>query len=344
MKRLVFITLVISSLLLVQQIQAGVSVIMNGSFENNGHEITDIKYIEAPKRWCDVNIPDANKFGGYVGVDWKAEGSYSLTLGVKKVATDKEDIATISQKVYLEQDANVINFNVKLTSSLAIFYPWELQKRSAVIKIDDDIIWDSNTLPDLGVNGDGEFLNRSVSIEGLYSEGLYDLSLGIKINENISNPDASYHAKFDFIRFNAHCGGFGYLPEDLNRDCNVDSRDFALLAGQWLLENPDQRYDLVWIDKVIIDGLDLGAFTEYWLARSDANGWAGDVNFPPGLLEADLNDDGIVDFRDFTILSADWKNPADCTRADIDCSKMVDNKDLKIMADEWLMKSWLYGL
>ncbi len=337
MKRLLFITLVIFLLLLVQQIQAGVSVIMNGSFENNGHQIADIT-TEAPKRWCDVNIPSSN-FLGWVGSEWSSHGyngndSNCLTLYSGFGEFSKGEKAMTSQQVYLK-DVNEIIFDIKLEGD-----GWSGDKRSAVVIIDgSDIIWDSNTLQP---GGAGQY-HVEVNDIDISDPNLHTLSLVLKVNEDESDY-IDYWARWDFISFDTYCRGFGYLPEDLNQDCIVDSRDFALLAGQWLIENPNERYDLIWTDKVIIDGLDLGAFTEYWLARSDANGWFGENRFPPGLLEADLNNDGIVDFRDFTILSGDWKSPADCTRGDIDCSKMVDYEDVLIMADEWLGKSWLYGL
>ena len=62
------------------------------------------------------------------------------------------------------------------------------------------------------------------------------------------------------------------------------------------------------------------------------------------MLSADLNDDGIVNLKDFAILTGDWGSEDDCIRANINRSGPVDYKDLFIMADEWLTKSWLYGL
>lgn len=341
MKRLVFITLVMLLLLLVQQIQAGVSVIMNGSFDNNGHQIADIT-TEAPKRWCDVNFPSSN-FLGWVGSEWSTHGyngsdSNCLTLYTGFGEFSKGEKAMVSQQVYLK-DVNEIIFDVKLVTVAG--GAWPTGKRSAIMTIDgSDIIWDSNTLEP----NDAGLYHVEVNDIDISDANLHTLSLALKVNIDETYAFDEYLARWDFISFDTYCRGFGYLPEDLNQDCNVDSRDFALLAGQWLIENPNERYDLVWVDKVIIDGLDLGAFTEYWLKRSDANGWFGENRFPPGLLEADLNDDGIVDWRDFAILSADFSSAQDCLRADIDCSKMVDYEDVLIMADEWLGKSWLYGL
>ena len=34
-----------------------------------------------------------------------------------------------------------------------------------------------------------------------------------------------------------YCGDWGYLPADIDKDCQVDLADFADLAGDWLLCN-----------------------------------------------------------------------------------------------------------
>ena len=348
MKRLVFITLVIFLLLLVQQIQAGVSVIMNGSFDNGG-AISDIS-VKAPYRWCDLDLPPS-KFCGWVSNvtdgPWPAHGDYYLVLCSYAYATfDINDMGTISQQVYLT-DVNEITFNVKLDTTYND--PWDPAKRTAVMLIDDEVVWESNSV---GTDVRGDYFDRVYNVEQKYKDAnSHKLSLALRANPaGAGYTVVDYRAKWDYVRFNTHCGGYGYLPEDLNNDCTVDTGDVKILARQWLTLGPwwpadaNERCDLFEDDEYIVNNRDFSNFALRWRADSDANGWAGDANFPPGLLEADLNDDGIVDLRDFTILSGDWKSPADCTRGDIDCSKMVDYEDVLIMADEWLRISWLYGL
>jgi len=341
MKRVILTALVLVLVPSAHRTLAGVSMIMNGSFENNGHQIADIT-AEAPKRWCDVNIP-SGKFNGWVGTEWSSHGynggdSNCLTLYSGFGEFSKGEKAMVSQQVYLK-DVNEIIFDVKLVTVAG--GAWPEGKRSAIMIIDgNDIIWDSNTMEP----NDAGLYHVEVNDIDINDTNLHTLSLCLKVNIDEAYAFDEYLARWDFISFDTYCRGFGYLPEDLNQDCIVDSRDFALLARLWLIENPNERYDLVWVDKAIIDRFDLGAFTEYWLKCSDVNGWFGENRFPPGLPEADLNDDGTVDWRDFAILSSDFKSTADCIRGDIDCSQMVDYKDVLIMADEWLGKSWLYGL
>ena len=80
MKKTVFIAGVIMSVLILGHCaQGGVSVVANGSFENDGQTIADInEYV--PYGWHDVDM-DVDKFGGYVDdTVWVSNGDYSLTL------------------------------------------------------------------------------------------------------------------------------------------------------------------------------------------------------------------------------------------------------------------------
>ena len=83
------------------------------------------------------------------------------------------------------------------------------------------------------------------------------------------------------------------------------------------------------------------------MANSDSNNWRDDNCYQAPLLDGDLNDDGIVNFVDFAILTDDWQEDVeikDCVRGDINRSEKVGYDDILILLDEWLTKSWLYGL
>lgn len=314
--------------------QAGVSVIMNGSFENNGL-ISDIT-AKAPQRWCDVNLP-SGKFGGWVGTNWKTHHDYSLSLFSEIFEPiSAGDMAMVSQQVYLK-DVNEIIFDLKLGTTVGS--GWDPNKRSALVLIDANIVWDSNDL------GDGEY---TIEINGIdiNDENLHTLSLAMRANVSETEWFYEYLAQWDFVKFDTHCGGFGYLPEDISRDCYVNEFDLEMLAGQWLAENPAEKYDLFEDSKDIVNFRDYAILADSWLDYRDWRNWQ-DPNFVELELPlADLNNDGIVNLRDFAILTGDWKAEGTCLRGDIDRSAagIVDYKDLSIMTDEWLLKSWLYGL
>ncbi len=335
-KTTTFIAAAIVMLLFGNWVQAGISIVHNGSFENDGG-IPDINS-KAPQYWCDVNLPE-NKFGGWVKTDWSTYGDYSLTLSSNRFLNlEVGDTATVSQQVYLT-DVNQIIFDVKLGTTRSDI-PWDPNERSALLLIDDEVAWDSNSL---GPNADGEFLNETVDVNEIYKDAnLHTLSLAMTVDVNDTFTLIEYRARWDFVKFDAHCGGFGYLPEDFSQDCYVDMNDLKMLAGQWLVEDPNEKYDLFWDG--IVNFRDFAFFAEYWTANSYWENWQNDNCYQMELLSADLNDDGVVNLVDFAILTGDWGSGDDCIRSDIDRSGVVDYKDLSIMTEQWLLRSWLYGL
>ncbi|MHC4457121.1 MAG: LamG domain-containing protein [Planctomycetota bacterium] len=321
-----------------------VSIVMNGSFEKDGHSIDFVTASDPPYRWCDVNLP-AGKFSASLWSDWSTHGNYYLTIYSDDWADfDVNDMGTISQQVYL-QDVNEIIFDLKLDTTWN--GAWDPGKRSAVLLIDDEVVWESNS-----VGGDvrGEYLNQVYTIDEKYKdEDLHKLSLGIRVNvSGYPDPDIEYHAQWDFVKFDAHCGGFGYLPKDLNFDCYVDVNDLKLLTEQWLANDPNWKYDMFEDDENIFNFRDVAAFADYWMTNTDWKNWQEANCFEVELLSADLNNDGIVNLRDFSILAGDWRLTGPCIKGDIDRSGasegVIDNKDLSIMAEQWLQKSWIYGL
>src|SRR4030042_2906117 len=214
--------------LMAQQTQAGVSLIMNGSFEDDGY-IADIT-VKMPNGWSDVNIP-VGKFAGWVSNDWVTDGSYNLTLcSYWYTGFDANDIAMVSQEVFLT-DFNEIIFDLKLLT-----YPfdkvWDQAKRTAVVMIDGVEVWSSD---DYQFPSNGEYRKQLIPVDVL-DRKLHRLSLGIRadVNEAPMVVDRLYYALWDSVEFNCHCGGFGFLLEDFSRDCYVDMSDLEMLANMWL--------------------------------------------------------------------------------------------------------------
>ena len=120
---------------------AAEGTIVNGSFEDDGL-IEDIG-VEDPNGW-DVNLPDPAKFGGYVDYEWATDGTYNLTLYSDYNGNfQPNDIVTVSQPVDLAE-ANEIVFDLKLESYFNV--AWDPNKITAVLLIDNDVVWESNSV------------------------------------------------------------------------------------------------------------------------------------------------------------------------------------------------------
>ena len=89
---------------------------------------------------------------------------------------------------------------------------------------------------------------------------------------------------------------------------------------------------------------DFAGFANRWQDNTDWINWQDENCFELELPAGDLDYDGIVNLRDFAILAGEWDSRGPCIRSDIDDSQVVDNLDIKWMTEEWLLKSWLYGL
>jgi hypothetical protein len=341
--------------------QAGVGLIMNGSFEKDGI-INDIA-TQPPRRWCDVNLP-AGQFGGKVEPYWKTHGDYSLSLYSGYGMFNAGDMGYISQQVYLADVGRII-FDLRLSTFFG--YPWDPVKRSALLLIDGDVIWDSNDwIPDES----SEYRNQTAEVSEIYKDAyLHTLSLAIRANvteiENVFN----YVAQWDFVKFDAHCGGFGYLPEDINHDCYIDILDLRVLAGQWLSEDLNQEYDLFRDDEDIINFPDFATFSSYWQnTNCPKSNWCGGSDFNRSgtvdfedlkifaghwlggvvLLLSDIVEDDAVNFKDYAGLTnrlfdnTDWINRQDdncfeleLLAADLDNNGIVNLRDLAIIIGDW---------
>ena len=325
MQKQTFIKAVIIMLAFASYIQAGVSVIMNGSFEDNA-PIGDIT-LEAPADWNDVNVP-VDKFGGYVNEEWMSDGGYSLTLYSKALATfNAGDMAMVSQQVYLTDalaDVNQIVFDIKLSASSGA---WDPNKRSALVLIDGEIAWDSDVLGP-SEQGDGVYWDVVVGGIDINDANSHVLSLAIRSDvTETSFPFVDYRAQWDFVRFDVHCEGAGYLRADITgpndrRDCYVDEFDLALLTQKWLEENPGYRCDLFEDNDYIVNFRDFSVLAADWMGDSFSQG--------NQLLSGDLNFDGIVNLLDFAVLAENYS------------SGLAGYEDISEMSEQWLQKNWLY--
>ena len=315
--------LVILILLAPLPIQAA-SLIINGSFEADG--LIDLE--DDPLTGWDVNIP--GNFGGDIEDNWSSHDGNSLRIYSDLYGSySAGDTAYIFQQVDLT-DANELIFDMYLYE---LYGSWLGSDVTAFVSIDDssNYIWTSD------VEADGAYYDVNVPL-GSYT-GIHTLHFGMRVNVS-GTLSASYRILWDFIKFDAYCGGFGYLASDLNRDCYVDFADFSIIAVNWFRDDLQPEDDYFDIDTDgIIDFLDLLVLADEWVMCSD---WSNsDCVEVPLDLDADINMDGIVNFFDYAILTANWPVPMD-EKADIDESGIVDYNDLKIMNTQWLQKSWLY--
>ncbi|MHC4283641.1 MAG: hypothetical protein ACYSWZ_11810 [Planctomycetota bacterium] len=319
MKKRTVIVAVMIMFLAGNSAQAGVSLIMNGSFEKDGI-INDIA-VKAPQRWCDVNLP-TGQFGGWINTFWKTHVDYSLSLYSNFVEFTAGDIATVSQQVYLT-DVNQIIFDLRLGTIAG--FTWDPAKRSALILIDGDVVWDSS---DWTPNANGEYRNQMVDVNEIYKdETVHTLSLAMRSNVSEIEWFYQYLAQWDFIKFDTYCGGFGYLAEDLNHDCYVDELDLKLLTEQWLGEELNQEYDLFRDDEDIISFPDFAAFSSHWQ----------DTNCPQtaSCRGSDFNRSGSVDFTDLRIFADHWMGQVVFLLSDLAEDDIVNFKDFAGLAGRW---------
>jgi hypothetical protein len=310
MKKIVFVVGVVMIMLLTaNQVQAEVCQIVNGSFEDDGR-IPDIT-VKEPNGW-DASVP-SGKFQGYVYRDWVTDGRYNLTLYSESFTTfEVNDIATVSQQAYLA-DTNQIMFDLKLdVSGLA---KWDPSKCTAVLLIDDDVVWESNSV---GPDVRGPYRDRAYTVEDKYKDGLrHKLSLGIRVNVK-ETLWGRYVTQWDFIRCTVYCGGGGFLVGDFNRDCYVDANDLKLLTELWLDEvEPNDKCNLFGGDDLpggVINFPDFAFFADRWDGdishlKTFADKWLKpvDINDQDNLSHTDdVKPSGVINFFDFAIFADTW--------------------------------------
>jgi hypothetical protein len=329
MKRLV--VLISATLFCCDLCSAGVSVVKNGSFENNGY--MEVSPTLIPQYWCSVNY-NTGDFAGFLADRdnyWATDGIYSLAFNNLSKSTVSTRTATISQSVYLTA-ADQIMFDTYLFATNG---NWTPAKATAKVLIDGNTVWDSNGL----TYPNGEFTGHIViDINQVYKdEYTHILSFQLALNTS-SVGFIQYYALWDSIGFNSVCGMNGYAKADLNHDCVVDINDLAVFAEGWLSPNgPDLNND------GNVDFIDFAVVGRSW--GNDTRGAAFLPKKDFVFLSGDLDDNGIVDFVDFSILANNWFGQGgSCVRYDLNKDGIVDLRDLSLLAGQWLQIGGLYGM
>jgi hypothetical protein len=297
-------------LLAISSVRADDCKIVNGSFEDDG-AIYDIM-VKEPNGW-DVTMAQ-DKFIGYVRSDWPTDGSYNLTLYSRSGKTfTAGEMAAVSQMMSLK-DVNEIIFDLKLDTQLLT--PWEASICSAVLVIDNDVVWESSKV---GADIRGQYLDQRYVVDDKYRDDvLHKLSLGLRMNLD-KRLYEYYITRWDSIKCTELCGGGGLLPTDFNRDCFVDINDLELMAEVWLAGDiePDDKRNLFDDDDLV------GGFINLFDLAILADGWDGDIGrmetFAEKWLQTVPNDDpdnlfrvddkepkGLINFFDFAIFANTW--------------------------------------
>lgn len=290
---------------------ASVSEVKNGSFEDDNRIYNIIT--NEPNCWdvnCPVNDVAAAKFGGWVdNVGPPTDGSWNLIVFNEPSAEfDPNDVndsmLRLSQEVCLFE-ANTINFDVMIETYSGD--PWDHNMCTAVLLIDDAIVWDSNNLPA------ESYLPQTVVI-GADDRAPHILTLGLKANRQYI-PDY-YFAYWDAVQFD------GYLVGDFDRDGDVDARDFAMLANRWKREV--QLYD------------------KYNLYNGDDFGVRGIINFKDFSVFATGWDGDMQALREFVelwLFKVEPDNPNNLFGEDDEEPKGIINSfDLMIFAENWAQR------
>ncbi|MFA7484885.1 MAG: dockerin type I domain-containing protein, partial [Phycisphaerae bacterium] len=314
------------------------SLIMNGSFEQNGHTINNIAS-EKPMHWCSVVIP-SNAFKGRVISTWASHGAFSLALETEYFnSIFAGQTAMVTQQVYIENDVQSIIFDLVLGEAGGA--GWDHQRIKAAVLIDDIIVWDSSLLV---LDSQGRFSGTIAVDLSQHPEFLDDeqhsLSLAIVSLVSESFPFESYYSRWDFVKFDKYCGGFGYLAGDLSQDCYVDFSDFAMLAGHWLEPNFPEKIDLY--EDGEVNDIDLMLFAEDWLLNSDWTKWGQQGTYEMGLLKADFDLSGQIDLGDIGVLSEYWLSNGNCAQIELSGDNIINFKDFAVLAAQWGDKNWIY--
>jgi hypothetical protein len=318
------------------------SLIMNGSFEQNGQVIPDIT-LESPVFWCDVNIANG-KFKGKVNTDWASHpengAGYSLQLLTDTFADLIEgDRAYVSQKAFFETDINSLSFDLWLTTNPGSA-DWDVNEITALILIDGVEIWNSDSLT---YDEQGEFLGTIVIESDSFIQFLdhSEYTLTLALESDVTDAFITrYIAVWDFVKFDKYCGGLGFLDGDLNQDCFVNFVDLAVLGLSWMNEPASLKDDLY--EDGIVDEYDLELFAEDWLYNTDWTKWGQDGTFQMERLELDLDLSGEIDLGDVMVLSEYWLSDGRCAGIELSGNDVVNFEDFAALVNQWGLRDWLY--
>lgn len=260
----------------------------NPSFEEDPFIASFVS--DGPPTGWDANIPD--DFDGTVDIFWSSDELRSAALFTKgSKSFDINEVAYISQDVNL-MGVNYLFFDMNVMGDYqGFYYEWESEKVTAVVLINDEIVWESPS------DITGQMINQSVDVNGINENA----TIGFGIRTNLADTFIiSWLAMWDNIRLTESldlgpCGGNGYLYTDLDFSCYVDMNDFALLANYWLYDDFPRHVCDIYEDGIInmIDFAELAADYGKCSEMTDANCITGDWT------PQDINNDGIVNFEDY---------------------------------------------
>jgi len=305
-----------------------VSVVKNGSFENDGSMFLTPTHI--PEYYCNVDFNDSG-FSAFIDYDWSTHGSFSLTMYSDMFGSfEPNDAATISQSVYLA-DVSQLIFDVHLFATYG--YPWDINVVTARLLIDGNDVWNSDGLAYTAGQFTGEV---AVDINETFNDdSLHILSLQLRADVG-DLQFVEYRAQWDFIVFSTFCSSLA----DFTGDCIIDINDLEILAAGWLDPNgPDLTGDDT------VNFADFAVLANLWM--SDGSSIGDPVWLEPDFvfLDEDLNDDGIVDYYDIELFSENWlAEGGACVRADLDGDGDIDLFDFNVLAESWQQTGDLYGL
>ncbi len=289
----------------------GMDYIMNGSFENSFNS------------W-DINVPGDFVADRQTG-SGTTNGTYNLRIYSPRFGVfNPGDTAMATQSVVIKHSEHII-FDVKLSAKKGTTpVPWGGSVATAMVLIDGLPVWQSEP------NADGQMLNVAADVNQYADGNSHNISLALQINFS-GELNTSYLTQWDFVKFDRFCGGYGYLYEDINRDCYVNIGDIALMGQYWLKEAQTLPFAIECIDSGndgIIGGQELESIAYAWL---DCTSWADGnclpLDYPPDA--NDINGDGVVNFYEYAVVAGG-------------ITDINDANDMREFQPSWLNRTWIF--
>jgi len=291
--------------------------IVNPSFEVDHGGIENIAIVE-PNGWS-VDM-SGGKFFGYIDTytrtGWATDGSYSLEMYSNKAQFLAGEMATVAQEIDLSDTAAIL-FDVKLDTASAVV-PWDPNVCRAVILIDGDVVWESNSVGKIK----GEYLDQVYVVEHKYrTTEPHTLAFGMRINQNIPfYLGKLYITQWDMFECSL-CPGLGVIEGDIDGDCCVDANDLKLLADLWLSDgvDPNDPANLSGVGDDLtsyatIDFRDFANYAAAWPGdmigmEAIAAYWLGpvDPDYEYNLFHGDdIRPRAAINFFDLAVLAETW--------------------------------------
>ena len=230
------------------------------------------------------------------------------------------------------------------------YYKWSDAAQIAMYPNDvdmNDIYIVEIDVDDVGDHSCTDGWQRFSYVFGPNEGGVYDLEISVW---DVEDSQLDTYFAVDNLIICEEDPGQG----DINMDCVIDMRDFAMVAADWMYDCSSDVYPgdanhfcFVGSDidqSGLVDVNELIIITENWL-----EGVPEDRFCDPEIEHGDINDDCRVDFLDIAMFGVDWT--ADCNvnndygflpgsncrfDTDMDGVGLVDAADLILMLDNWL--------